>query len=54
MRTIAILALMGCTAGICRAGERLPIGPAEFDSVLPSGVASPSVHVARLHWTGGR
>ncbi len=48
MRTIAILALMGCAAGIAAAGERLPIGPAEFNSVLPSGVASPSVHVHRF------
>ncbi|MFM2288865.1 MAG: hypothetical protein RL684_2008 [Pseudomonadota bacterium] len=34
--------------GACQASERLPVGPAELDSVLPSGDSQQAVYVARF------
>jgi sulfatase modifying factor 1 len=48
MKTVAILALVSCIVGSTAAGERLPIGPAEVNSILPSGGKTSSVHVDRF------
>jgi formylglycine-generating enzyme required for sulfatase activity len=40
--------LLLCLAGACAAAERLPIGPAELDSVLSTGAGQPPVHVNRF------
>jgi formylglycine-generating enzyme required for sulfatase activity len=46
MKTLAQLCVLICVAVSCRAADRLPIGPGDFISVLPSGTAAQTIHVA--------
>jgi formylglycine-generating enzyme len=39
---------MSCLCGIAAATDRLPVGPGDFISALPSGSAVPTVHVDRF------
>lgn len=48
MNATVLMAALWCTAGTCLAASRLPIGPADFASVLPSGTTQPLIHVARF------
>lgn len=50
MKIIALLlATLGGLTGTSLAAPRLPIGPADLASVLPTGTAQPLVHVARFN-----
>jgi formylglycine-generating enzyme required for sulfatase activity len=48
MKVCVLPCLLLCLAGAGLAAERLPVGPAELESVLPSGSGPQSVHVARF------
>ncbi|MFI4889352.1 MAG: formylglycine-generating enzyme family protein [Steroidobacterales bacterium] len=49
MKAVTLLCLLVCMAGACPAGQRLPVGPGDFSSVLPSGAPDQPVHVARFN-----
>ncbi len=45
MRSVAVLGVLAWLWGVAAAADRLPVGPSDFNSVLPSGSAVQSVHV---------
>lgn len=45
MRLPAVVWVLSCLCGAAAAADRLSVGPAEFNSVLPSGSTAVTVHV---------
>jgi formylglycine-generating enzyme len=45
VRSAAVLGALAYLCGLAVAADRLPVGPGDFNSVLPSGTGSPAVHV---------
>jgi formylglycine-generating enzyme len=43
-----VIAVIACLCRVAAAADRVAIGPGDFDSVLPGGSASATVHVARF------
>jgi formylglycine-generating enzyme len=48
MRSVVVVGTFCCLCAIADAADRLPVGPGNFTSVLPSGSSSPSVHIDRF------
>jgi len=48
MKWLRVLGTLSCLWSLAAAADRLPVGPGEFNSVLPSGSAALAVHVDRF------